>query len=255
MSDDNLNENFKRWACSLSGCDGGNPKAKMWISGIEWGIGEYPYEKYYLEELPKEIEKGEYVPADKYPWNDTLEPKKGQYGKNVAKLVSAINGKKVEDYNSFVENTDGSELFKLNLYPIAFKNTSDSSWKEYKLDELTGFPEKHLFRTWCFFNRFPVFAQKVINNEPKVIIGTGISYLTDFFACFHGLKEMKSKINANHIVSSYSTNDSPRYYYWSKITNETTLFVIPFLGKPSGLNSNELIQKMGDKIKEITNFN
>ena len=251
MGNNKLNKNFKKWVCSLSGCDGGNPEAKIWISGIEWGMGEYSEEKYYLEELPKEIEKGEYVPAHKYPWKETLEY---QYGIKIAKLVTAINGCKVEDYNSFVENTDGSELFKLNLYPIAFRNTSDYLWKEYKLDKLTGFTEKHLFRTWCFFNRFPVFSKKVNESKPKIIIGTGISYLTDFFACFHGLKEMESKINDSYIDSSSPTNASPRYYYWSKISTETTLFVIPFLGNPSGLNSDELIQKMGDEIRKITNF-
>ena len=30
-------ENFKKWLCSFSGCNGGNPRANIWISGIEWG--------------------------------------------------------------------------------------------------------------------------------------------------------------------------------------------------------------------------
>ena len=30
-------DNFKKWACSLSGCDGGNLMADTWLCGIEWG--------------------------------------------------------------------------------------------------------------------------------------------------------------------------------------------------------------------------
>lgn len=29
--------NFKEWACSLSGCDGGDINADTWLCGIEWG--------------------------------------------------------------------------------------------------------------------------------------------------------------------------------------------------------------------------
>ncbi len=39
MSKFNVPENFKDWACSLSGCDGGNLKADTWLCGIEWGGG------------------------------------------------------------------------------------------------------------------------------------------------------------------------------------------------------------------------
>jgi len=32
-----LVENFKEWACSFSGCDGGDLKSPVWLCGIEWG--------------------------------------------------------------------------------------------------------------------------------------------------------------------------------------------------------------------------
>ncbi len=34
-----LKKEFIQWATSLSGCDGGNPEADIWLSGIEWGGG------------------------------------------------------------------------------------------------------------------------------------------------------------------------------------------------------------------------
>jgi len=30
-------ERFYEWATSLSGCDGGNTEADIWLCGIEWG--------------------------------------------------------------------------------------------------------------------------------------------------------------------------------------------------------------------------
>ena len=29
-------ENFKEWACSFSGCDGGDVDSPVWLCGIEW---------------------------------------------------------------------------------------------------------------------------------------------------------------------------------------------------------------------------
>lgn len=246
--------NFTEWASSLSGCDGGKLEKSIWVCGIEWGIERGgSVEDYYSKKLPEEIRNGEYKPQEKYPWIENL---KHPYGIKVAKLVAVIYGRKVEDYKNFVEKADGSEIFKMNLYPIAFHNTSDHLWKKYGLDKLTGFKEKHLFKTWCFFNRFPKFAEKVKEKEPIIIIGTGISYLTDFLLCFHGCdKNISPNIELSYIDSSSSTNSYRRYFYWTKINEgKTTLFVIPFLGGYYGLNSDELIQKMGNRIKEITKF-
>jgi hypothetical protein len=57
-----LKTNFIQWACSLSGCDGGNPKADIWISGIEWGYNknDKTQEEYYKVDLAQEIANGEY---------------------------------------------------------------------------------------------------------------------------------------------------------------------------------------------------
>lgn len=33
-----MQQQVKEWACSFSGCDGGNPNAPIWLCGIEWGL-------------------------------------------------------------------------------------------------------------------------------------------------------------------------------------------------------------------------
>ncbi len=242
-----LNKNFIEWACSLSGCEGGNLKADYWVCGIEWGYNNKAgnQNEYYKVELPKEIANGRYNPLKKYPWNDSLTY---PYGRNVAKLYSAIIGDEVRNYKKIVENCNGSEIFRMNLYPIAFNNTNDQLWKEYDLEGITGFEEKCLFKTWCFLNRFPAISRLVSQDyHPKVIIGTGISYLTDFFACF------ASNIGINATIKSGKVRDDSitRSFYWAKLTERTILAVIPFFSGQYGLNSDALIQETGSRIREL----
>ena len=159
MTELKITQNFKDWACSFSGCDGGNPESGIWLSGIEWGYGkeksqtkdeyETALRNYYTKELPEEIAKGKYTPPDKYHWLE-----RGTYKIIVRKLYHAIRGKAVKDY-------DGSEIFKMNLYPIAFRNTDGKLWKDWGLDKLTGFEEKELFKTWCFLHRFSFIREQV----------------------------------------------------------------------------------------------
>jgi hypothetical protein len=243
--------NFREWACSLSGCDGGNKSAETWLCGIEWGGGSYDSGIYYKENLPNEISKGSFTPSDTlFDWKDSVTY---PYGRSFAKLYAAIQGEDINNYKELAENKwVGSELFKLNLYPIAFDSTDESLWHEYKLDEITGFDEKHLFQTWCFMNRFPAFAKLRQENNPKLIICTGVSYLRDFFMCFGGGQEESGLIEYDEIeVLSESNKKIKRRYYWVKLSKRTTLVVIPFFSGSSGLNSNQLLQDMGGIIRNL----
>lgn len=238
-----IGQKFKEWACSFSGCDGGNPDAKIWVCGIEWGYSkkdaaDMPPEKYY-KEISEGINKG---PSEyKISCNS-------RYDRSLAKLYSSIMGEK--DYKEVIKKCDGSEIFKMNLYPIAFNNTDDQLWKKYELDKLTGFKEKNLYKTWCFLHRFPFFSEKVEEKRPDLIIGTGISYLTDFFVCFGGKDGIDAIINVD-IIEPESPSDKKRTYYWGKLKKGTIIVVVPFFSGPYGLNSDDLIQKMGDKIKKL----
>jgi len=242
-----IDPKFKEWACSLSGCDGGDPEAPIWICGIEWGMSaNQNAEEYYKKILLEEIKKGPVNQKGEYDWKDTIG---SRYGMNVAKLYASIKGHKVEQYDT-IEKA-GWQLFKLNLYPIAFNKTDDRLWEKYELSNITGFHEKYIFKTWCFLNRFPVFTGLVEKYNPKLIIGTGISYLTDFCVCFAGSSNKDISINFSQIlVERTDRSIVKRSYYWIKF-NKTTLVVIPFFTGSYGLNSNDLIQKMGESIKEL----
>ena len=242
-----MNKNIKNWACSLSGCDGGNISADIWLCGIEWGGGSRG--DYYKKDLPQEISDGEVVlSSDLHDWKKSITY---PYGLSFAKLYTAILGGKVEDYKE-VSGLDGSELFKLNLYPIAFDSTDHNLWHRHKLDEITGFKNKYLFNTWCFFNRFPAFSKLRKQHKPKLIIGTGIDYLRDFLMFFGG-NENIDKLNSEVIVPKSESNKYDRTYYWVKLDDETLLVIIPFFSGRYGLNSNHLLQEMGGRIQKLLN--
>lgn len=241
-----LDKNVIEWACSLSGCDGGSLNAPIWISGIEWGGGD---EEYYTKQLPEEIAKGKYTPSETYNWKDSLTYK---YGTSLAKLITSYHGFDTSEYKIFAEKCTGNEIFKLNLYPIAFRSTSDDAWEKYNLPEIIGFQEKNLFKTWCFLHRFPNIAKIVEKYAPKIIICTGIDYLNDFFSCYARHIDIDTPINYVEVQSESENNAHKRRLYWSKINSKTTLCVIPFFSGAYGLNSDELLQKFGKKIRNIS---
>lgn len=243
-----MNENLKKWVCSFSGCDGGNINSDIWLCGIESGYSQGTKEEiknYYQEKLKCEIEKGKVEnPRENFSWKDSLTY---TYGRNFAKLYKAIKGEKVDDYRNIENNED---LFKLNLYPIAFPSTDHRFWTEYNLYEATGFKDKYLFNIWCFFNRFSFFSKIRKENNPKLIICTGVDYLKDFLMCFGA--ENINKIETGNIKAESDANKTKngRTYYWVKV-DKTLLVVIPFFSGRYGLNSNHLLQEMGSEIKKL----
>lgn len=248
-----MESNLKQWAESLSGCDGGNVKAETWLCGIEWGQGSYDEGIYYEKHLPDEIEKGAITlehskfERSQFDWKESVTY---PFGRSFAKLWTVINNEdgNVENYRD-VASLDGSQLFKLNLYPIAFDSTDHKLWRKYDLDETTGFESKYLFNTWCFFNRFPAYAKLRAEHKPKLIICTGVDYLRDFLMCFAG-NEGIDQLNVGTVEGQSEKNKYIRNYYWVKLDG-TLIVVIPFFSGRYGLNSNYLLEKMGCEIKKL----
>ncbi|MCK5285012.1 MAG: hypothetical protein KAJ86_05440 [Alphaproteobacteria bacterium] len=138
-------------------------------------------------------------------------------------------------------------------YPIAFSHTGNELWHQYDLNKITGLQDKNIYRAFCFSQRFSFFAEKVKEYNPKLIIGTGSSYLIDFLTCFAGDGGIDGMLKMEKInPSPQSKNKHPRTYYWAKINGgKTTLVVVPFFSGSRGLNSNYLLQKIGESIAKI----
>jgi hypothetical protein len=253
-----ISENFRNWACSLSGCDGGNPDADIWVCGIEWGGNRT--EDYYQNDLRKEIEAGAYIPEAEYNWEEQL---KYRYGISFAKLYTAIYGHDVGADLSYLSNKE-HKVFKLNLYPIPFRNTDASIWNKYNLKKTTGINDKFSYAIWCQLNRFPAISNFIngtdSDNEsiiysPKIIIGTGISYASDFLQCF-----ASGNLSQGVRLANIEANGEKREYFYGYLDKlrpdgkRTLIVVTPFLSGRYGLNSNALLQEMGDKIRSLAEF-
>ena len=194
--------------------------------------------------LPLQLANGAIEDSpDSYDWKDSI---KNPYGRSFAKLYTAIQGREVETYRE-VGKLAGDEIFKTNLYPIAFNSTDSKLWHKHGLDEITGFESKHLFNTWCFFNRFPSFVKLRKANRPKLIICTGKDYLRDFLMFFGGINSSE-KVKSASITPKSEANRYDRTYYWLRLDSDTLLVVIPLFSGSYGLNSNYLLQEIGCRI-------
>ncbi|WP_448569599.1 hypothetical protein [Thalassotalea ganghwensis] len=250
---------LKNWIASYSGCDGGSPDlSEIWFVGIEWGFakvnGQTDREHfkavadYHSGGMSKAIKLGYADPHDsEYVVGDNIDY---TFGRNSAKLITAVKGYNVKNYNTVVHEIANSEVFKLNLYPIGLPNTEDNLWGTFNLDRLTGLATKQEYRNYCKEHRFPFFREEFNKHKPRLILCTGTSYIEDFASCFLGIDNI-SELTCEELTDVSLKNNKPRKLYW-KWASENTLFAtVPFMTNPSGLNSHSLLQQFGTRIKEI----
>lgn len=238
-----IKEEFAKWATGYSGCDGGDigspASPSTWVCGIEWG-GDYISYNWLKEELETQDD------CDHFGGYDTgKENTDYPYNRNTMKLLAAIDGLQVSDYKKFaidikpfVKGQKG--YFKMNLFPLPFKNTSGERWKIW-IHELTGLSTKHEYVEWCRSNRFIFFRESLKKHKPKLVVCFGKSYKDDFFNAFcgEGAKVTNEKIGGRDL-------------YWSRCEN-TFVTVCPFPTSRYGLNSNKLLQDFGVRIRNILN--
>lgn len=244
-----VSQNFQDWASSLSGCDGGNRDANIWLCGLEYGAGSYEKGIYYKEKLPKEIKRGKVEYKESlFDWKKSITY---DFGWNFAKIYTAMQGEKdVSKYSDLAGTWNGSNLFKLNLYPIAFDRDDGTLWCENGLHTITGFDEKHEYQSWCLLNRFPFLSKFRSENPPKLIICVGRGYSRQFFLAFGGDKGKNGLIKEGQIEAvSEENKKAKRRYSWIEV-DDTTIVVIPFFQYP-GLNSDHLLMRMGEEIVNL----
>jgi len=247
------NDLFISWASSFSGCDGGDIGSpnmpSIWYCGIEWGGGHENNKEKLLDILSKPVasppegygdcvdKKGILHPS--WKWNlDYI------FNWQAVKLLSVLLGGYVRDYKRFAEEVKpftkgGSGYFKMNLYPLAFKNTSNAHWGE-GFAQATEFEHKNDYIEWVRKNRLPVMRHWAKKYRPKVIICTGITYANDFCAAF---AEGFSQLNKEVIED--------RELYWLINEDGCFVFVIPFMVNRFGLTRNAAIQAFGERMKTI----
>ncbi|WP_290536765.1 hypothetical protein [Alcanivorax sp.] len=233
-------DRFEEWGAGYSGCDGGdigNPdKPSVWVCGIEWGGGHSPVE------LEGSLLDDVSTPPPGYSsWQENLAY---IFNWQVMKILSAISGGSVEEYKSFAENNKpfvgcDSGYFKMNLYPIGFKDTSQKRWIE-DFEVVTGFGSKFDYLEWCSECRFPQIRGWAKKYKPKLILCLGKSYADDFLKAFH---EEGAEFNTEII--------DDRELRWVCNSDGALVVVVPFMVNANGLVRNASIQRFGDRVYEI----
>lgn len=234
---------FSKWATGFSGCDGGDigssQSRSIWFCGIEWGGGHHSEETELTQTIFSENVE---LPSNGYSnWKENISY---IFNWQAMKLLAAINGRNVSEYKEFAESVrpfvEGeSGYFKMNLYPLAFKNTSHSLWLG-GFAKATGFNTKQDYLSWIKFNRFPLISTWVEKYNPKLVICVGKSYLDEYSKAFSNVElEFRcERIEENELN-------------WAVCRNGTILVVIPFMVNRNGLTRNDSIQKFGDRIRDL----
>mgnify|MGYP000270048060 CR=1 FL=1 len=235
-----LSEKFKKWGLEYSGCDGGDigndSSPSIWVCGIEWGGG------HTAESLREHIMEDATVPPKGYlEWKENLQHR---FNWQVMKILSVINGGLVSEYKKFAEDVQPfirgkNGYFKMNLYPIAFKNTSHEHWNNNFAD-ITGFQNKTDYLSWCSECRFPEMRKWAKQSAPKLIICLGKTYINEFKLAFY-----KKDAQFNH------KEIDNRDLYWAINEEGTLIIVIPFMSGRYGLVKNVSIQKFGENISHL----
>jgi hypothetical protein len=231
-----VTETFAKWAVGFSGCDGGDPTG-IWVCGIEFGQG-HTEDNLKLEE---DVSKPGYVGGVGWEDSDVEKFLTYQYNRKALKLLCALAGHDVGKYQEFYETEqcfrERSRYFKLNLYPIGFKDTSPEHWREW-LAPRTGFETKQEYKEWCHRNRFPVLREWVQKYRPRLIVCTGISYRTEFFKAF------------GDGTQNPQVDNGVGKPIWYTVTNagRTLVAVIYFLGGRKGLKSDPELSATGKRL-------
>jgi hypothetical protein len=233
-------EQFKKWSLGYSGCDGGDigsPNSKSrWVCGIEWGGGHTP------DELLKSMQKNmTQIPKGYDVWEENISY---IFNWQIMKLFVAIEGGKVSDYKLFAKDVkpfvEGSlGFFKMNLYPIAFKNTDPAKWIN-EFSSVTGFSSKEEYIKWCKTNRFQEIRNWTSTFSPEIVICLGKTYIEDFSVAFSDSEATFT----NEIIDD-------REIRWCRNIQGTLVVVLPFMVNRNGLVKNITIQKVGERISQL----
>lgn len=235
-----VENDFQKWASGFSGCDGGDigsPESRsIWVCGIEWGGG------HDLASLNENIL--DEVVSPPLGYEDPSHNLAYIFNRQTMKLITAMQGGQVDDYEKmvvqnrpFVNGCTG--YFKMNLFPIAFKDTGHQRWQSDFVG-VTGFPNKEEYLAWCRRVRFAQMRNWVSIHKPKVIVCFGKTLINDFSTAF---------VNGNGKFTK--ENILNRELSWTRTVDDVLVAVCPFPVNRYGLNSHALLQAFGDRIRKL----
>lgn len=235
-----VSREFENWGLRYSGCDGGDigspTNPAIWVCGIEWGGGHTP------ESLASHM--GEDVNQPPRGYADWKENLAYIFNWQVMKILSVLDGGITSEYKRFAERAQpfvegGRGYFKMNLYPIGFKDTSHIRWHD-NFSTITGFQSKADYLAWCSAFRFPRMRKWAEQAAPKLILCLGKTYIKEFRSAFY---DEGSELTHEVI--------DDRDLFWGVNSQGSVVAVIPFMVNRNGLVKNASIQRFGERISQL----
>jgi hypothetical protein len=231
---------------SFMGMDGGNINSEVWFCGVEFG-SDYEQMSTYYENYVKFYDLNELkIPYRNDCPNISL---KSTYDRYLAAMylnifkgentTNPIDTKLIEKVLKEELYNKTSEIFKLNLFPIA-KN--DIGWNNNIELEL-GITKDNYYNS--LFNKRSNFFKGLIQKfKPKLIVCTSPKDYKDFF--------VEAFFSQNEKLShswKYLTVDSSKKFKISIFESDRTkIVVIPFLGR-GNLSSYSDVIAMSNYLK------
>lgn len=235
-------EQLKNYINSYSGIDGGNRKSRIWFCGIEYGGAAEKLDgnicAYTLDQV-----KG---------WDDDFknlntwknERRKWTFNRTIAKIMATmIYGAKAANTKECWETYYDKQLFapcgnefKLNLFPLAFRNTSE--W----VKSTSCFQKKDHYYDFCRKGRFDLLRKLRSDLNPQIVVCFGLRCKSDFEKAF-GFSES--------IECHFSVAKNERRRYFSSENGDSRLLILPFPNRRYGLNSWEAVEKASKLILNL----
>lgn len=221
---------IKKDGRSFLGIDGGNINAKTWFCGIEFGGELQAMEKYYNNTvktddsidnfdlpIPYRIDAGGFERSTYDRYLSTMYI--NLFEEDI--LINGSDTKRIVEILKHRLYNKNSNIFKLNLYPLAKK---DTSWDKNIKNDL-GIEKEEYYHD--LFNKRKFFIKELLNKfHPKTIICTSTNeYREDFVEAFLNKDE---NINYKWIIRRNKNKEFKISIYQ---TNTTKLIIIPFLGR------------------------
>lgn len=238
-----MQQHIHDFLTAFSGCSGGRigspEQPSIWVCGIEWG-GGFEYDEDLVRYIHSRVDWE--TPPHGEDNSDMLQY---PYGRSTVKLLAAIDHYDVENYEIyFTQHKPGlasaeKGVFMLNLYPIAFKDTSPSHWKE-SYQHIFGFRDKGEYVRWCRRYRFLEMNKWVNQYKPKLVICYGLNYVDDFNTAF-----------SDGYRSFEETQIDGLRVCWKRNENGTVVAVLPFPNIPNGLLRNASLQQIGEFLANL----
>lgn len=158
-------------------------QGEYWLCGIEPGFGSSEnLEHDWKNRISKELllrDQFRYAPSS---WESVTSYR---YGRAQAKVWASYMGDSSEDWRDLQEGAD-AVITPFNLYPIAFPKASDHYWELLGAPEITGVSSKLEYRLLCERHIHTRFRKKLLENEPRFVLGFSTSSRDAFARAFAG---------------------------------------------------------------------